>query len=130
MASAALMMKRFTALFTALEQTTRTSEKVAALRAYFAAAPPRDAAWALHFLSGRRLRRAVSTTLLRRWVSEETGYPEWLVDECFHHAGDLSETLALLLGAAVGTIAPLHEIVEQRLIPLQAMPVPAQRELV
>ena len=43
-------MKRFTQLFTALDETNRTNEKVAALQDYFRTAEPADAAWALHFL--------------------------------------------------------------------------------
>src|SRR5689334_2815525 len=103
-------------MFVELERTTRTSEKVVAIERYFADAPPRDGAWALFFLIGRRLRRAVSTGLLRQWVGEVTGYPLWLVEECFHHAGDLSETLALLLGEAPApSDLPLHRLAEERL---------------
>ena len=35
-------MKEFAALYTALDQTTRTSAKTAALAAYFASAPEAD----------------------------------------------------------------------------------------
>ncbi len=52
-------MKAFADLYTALDETTATSEKIAALVAYFRTAPPRDAAWAVHFLSGRRPKRLV-----------------------------------------------------------------------
>ena len=51
-------MRAFAELFAALDRTTRTQEKVAALEAYFRAAPPADAAWALWFLSGRQIGRA------------------------------------------------------------------------
>ena len=39
-------MKDFAELYAALDETTRTNEKVEALTRYFAAAPPADAAWA------------------------------------------------------------------------------------
>ncbi len=57
-------MQRFTALYTALDETNRTNEKVAALVEYFANAPAEDAAWALYFLTGRRLNRVISSTVL------------------------------------------------------------------
>ncbi len=43
-------MRLFKQLFDELDTTTRTGEKVRALERYFAAAEPRDAAWALVLL--------------------------------------------------------------------------------
>ena len=45
------IMKRFAALYEALDRTTSTNEKVAALAGYFSSAPPVDAAWAVWFLT-------------------------------------------------------------------------------
>ena len=42
-------MRRFAALYEALDRTRSTNAKVAALAAYFRDAPPGDAAWALFF---------------------------------------------------------------------------------
>ena len=90
-------MRAFTDLYWRLDATTSTNEKVAALRDYFAAAPPGDAACALGVLSGERQLRSVSTSQLREWAAEATGLPVWLVEECYAHVGDLAETLALVL---------------------------------
>jgi DNA ligase-1 len=90
-------MHLFAQLFNDLDTTTRTVEKVQALARYFAAAPARDAAWALYFLTGQRIKRAISTRLLRDWLSAETGLPLWIIDESYDAVGDLAETLALLL---------------------------------
>ena len=90
-------MKAFTDLYWRLDATTSTSEKVAALRDYFAAAPAGDAVAALGVLSGGRQLRSVSTSQLRTWAAEVTGLPAWLVEECYAHVGDLAETLALVL---------------------------------
>ena len=90
-------MKRFTDLYWRLDATTSTNEKVDALREYFAAALPEDAACAIEVLSGGRQLRAVSTALLREWAAEAAGIPHWLVEECYAHVGDLAETLALVL---------------------------------
>ena len=90
-------MKRFTDLYWQLDATNSTTEKVASLREYFAAARPEDAACALRVLSGGRQLRVVPTTLLRQWAAESAGIPLWLVEECYAHVGDLAETLALVL---------------------------------
>ena len=88
-------MKQFTDLYWRLDATTRTQDKLAALVDYFTAAAPADAACAVGVLCGARQLRAVSTALLRLWAAEETGLPEWLVEDAYAHVGDLAETLAL-----------------------------------
>ncbi len=90
-------MKRFAGLFTALDQTTSTNARVAALAAYFADAPEEDRLWTIALLSGRRPRRAVTTTRLREWAAERAGIPLWLFEECYPIVGDLAETIALIL---------------------------------
>ncbi|MCI5064100.1 ATP-dependent DNA ligase [bacterium] len=113
-------MKAFAELFRALDETTRTKEKVAALTRYFRTAQPRDASWALFFLTGEKLSRAVSSSLLKEWVSERTTLPLWMVEECYDSVGDLAETLALLLPEeSAGREESLAELVEGTLLPLQ-----------
>ena len=121
-------MKRFTQLFRELDRTTRTSDKVAALERYFHEAPPADAAWALQFLSGRTLRRAVSARELRQWIASETNLPDWLIDESYDAVGDAAETMALLLrDAGSGTELTLAQLVQERLVPLALLPSQAKR---
>jgi DNA ligase-1 len=124
-------MRRFADLYAALDRTTRTSTKVDALEAYFREAPAEDAAWALYFLSGGRLKRLVSTARLREWTAEISGYPLWLVEESYQAVGDLAETLALLLEepGGVGVDRPLHRLVETRLQPLAGADPDVQRQL-
>ena len=69
-------MKDFAALFTALDQTTKTNAKVAALAGYFETAPESDRLWTIALLSGRRPKRTVTTTRLREWASELAGLPQ------------------------------------------------------
>ena len=116
-------MERFARLYAELDATTATSAKVAAMVRYFASAPPEDAVWALHFLTGQKLKRTVSTTVLRDLAVRATGYPPWLVDECYGHVGDLAETIALLTqaGESRGAALPLHQWVA-RLRELPALP--------
>jgi DNA ligase-1 len=124
-------MQRFTALYTALDETNRTNDKIAALVEYFAAAPAADAAWALYFLTGRRLGRVISSTILRAWVAEESGLPLWLVEESYDAVGDLAETLALLLPTTTNEVdLPLHELVQERIKPLAKLDTASQLALV
>jgi DNA ligase-1 len=90
-------MKRFSELYWRLDGTTSTNEKVAALKDYFAAVPPEDAACGLTVLCGAKQLRAVPMKLLREWAAEAAGLPLWLLEECYAHVGDLAETLALVL---------------------------------
>ena len=90
-------MRRFVDLYLAMDATTKTNEKVAAMSYYFSVAPPADSAWALSLLMGRRPRVPVRRGLLRQWCLEVSGLSEWLFDECYGAVGDLSETLALLI---------------------------------
>jgi len=127
-------MEAFTRLFYALDATTRTSVKLAALGEYFRAAEPEDAAWSLHFLSGQRLKRLVKTSLLRLWAAEAADMPLWIVDECYEMAGDLAETLALLLppktqSTETAPLPGLAAVVQARLLPLATMDEPRQRAL-
>ena len=90
-------MKHFARLFTTIDQTTKTNVKVAALAAYFQAAPDEDKLWTVALFSGRRPKRAVTTTKLREWGAEVAGIPLWLFEESYPIVGDLAETIALVL---------------------------------
>ena len=68
-------MNRFAALFAALDGTTRTSVKTEALADYFRTAPEADRVWTIALLTGRRPRRAVTSTELRLWAAEAAGVP-------------------------------------------------------
>ena len=90
-------MRDFADLFTTLDQTTKTSVKTAALAEYFRTASEADRIWTIALLSGRRPRRAITTTKLREWAAERAGIPLWLFEACYPVVGDLSETIALVL---------------------------------
>ncbi|GGX56001.1 ATP-dependent DNA ligase [Tateyamaria omphalii] len=90
-------MKRFAALFNAIDQSTKTTVKVAALAEYFQEAPEEDRIWTIAIFSGRRPKRAVNTTRLREWGAEVAGIPLWLFEEAYPIVGDLAETIALVL---------------------------------
>ncbi len=123
-------MKAFAELYAELDETTRTGEKVDALARYFASAAPEDAAWAVHFLIGRRPKRLVPARRLAEWAMEAAGVPEWLFAECHEAVGDLAETITLLLPPPTDARddLPLHRWVEERLLPLRHEDEPGQRQ--
>ncbi|MBV8906470.1 MAG: ATP-dependent DNA ligase [Acidobacteriia bacterium] len=113
-------MRAFAELYAALDETTKTNAKIAALKRYLEGAQPEDAAWAIHFLIGRRPKRLLESRKLAQWAIEEAGVPDWLFGECFHAVGDFAETIALLLPPPTGSSAlPLHYWVEERLVPMR-----------
>jgi DNA ligase-1 len=99
-------MDDFAILFRALDQTTRTSAKVAALADYFRTAPEPDRVWTIALLSGRRPKRLIGTGQLRDWAAARAGVPLWLLEESYSVAGDLAETIALILPPGDGRAAP------------------------
>ena len=119
-------MDLFTQLFIALDQTNKTAAKSKLLSEYFKQASPADAAWAIYFLMGERMKRLVKTADLKQWACEISHYPEWLFAECYDHVGDLAETLALcIFSEDKFRKAPLKmslsELIENYLLPMKTM---------
>ncbi|MEO5701734.1 MAG: ATP-dependent DNA ligase [Casimicrobiaceae bacterium] len=123
-------MRAFTDLFLALDATSRTRVKVAALAAYFRDAPALDAAWATHFLTGRKLKRLVRGVDLRAAAVDASGVPPWLFESSYEAVGDLAETIALLVPDAVAHQAHDRSLaywVEHRIAPLAGLSPPEAR---
>jgi DNA ligase 1 len=112
-------MKQFAALFSQLDETTRTNEKVAAMARYFASADPRDAAWTVYFLSGERIKRLLNARRLAQWAMDEANVPGWLFEQSYEAVGDLAETITLLLPPPSNSSErPLHAWIEDVMVPL------------
>jgi DNA ligase-1 len=124
-------MRAFAQLYEALDRTTSTNAKVAALVAYFSSAPPADAAWALFFLTGRKIKRLIPSRVLWELTRDLTGWPEWLLEHCYAAVGDFAEAMALLNDrgdAAVGAPLPLSRWITERVLPLKQMDKDQQRD--
>ncbi|MBP7668060.1 MAG: ATP-dependent DNA ligase, partial [Burkholderiaceae bacterium] len=80
-------MRRFAALYAALDASTSTDAKVAALVQYLADAPPADAAWGVFFLAGGKPRQTVPTALLRAEATALAGIPDWLFEASYQAVG-------------------------------------------
>jgi DNA ligase 1 len=90
-------MRHFAELYLALDASTATSHKVAALVSYFAAAAADDAAWAVYFLAGGKPRQTVPSAVLRQAACDAAGIDDWLFEACYQAVGDLAETIAHVL---------------------------------
>ena len=126
-------MRAFADLFAALDGTTSTNAKVLAIVRYLAAAPPADAAWAVFFLTGRRLKRLLPYRAISEWTLALTGLDEWLLGECYAVVGDGAETATLMLDQIATEPAEplgLAEWVEGRILPLRQAPPEVQQRLV
>lgn len=92
-------MKDFAQLFTRIDESTKTTVKVAALADYFASATDDDKLWTIALFTGRRPKRTITATRLREWAAEVAGLPDWLFEESYSIVGDLAETISLVLPA-------------------------------
>jgi DNA ligase 1 len=126
-------MTRFARLFAAIDATTSTNAKVEAMSRYFEAAGSADAAWAIFFLTGRRLKRLVPSRAVGDWAMAATGVPQWLLAECYGVVGDGAETAALLLDqlpSAIGEEVSLSRWIEHRILPLRQADAAQQQDSV
>jgi DNA ligase-1 len=121
-------VRHFAQLYTTLDGTNKTNEKVAALIDYFNAADPESAAWATYLLCGRKIRQIIAIRRLCEWAIEEAGLAPWLFEECYEAVGDLAETICLVLPPSTSQSATsLSECIEQQLVPLRDAPETDQR---
>jgi DNA ligase 1 len=115
-------MRRFAQLFAELDATTATGAKVEALKRYFAATAPRDAAWAVYFLAGGKPRQVVPVGRLGELACRVAGIDAWLFDACYQAVGDFAETVAAVLPPpAHDSDLGLADWVEERLLPLRGL---------
>src|SRR3990167_283861 len=113
-------MQRFARLYAALDASTATDSKLAALQRYLAEADAADAAWGLYFLAGGKPRQTVPTALLRAEATAPVGIPDWLFEASYQAVGDLAETIAQVLPPPRGRSAlGLAAWVTERLLPLR-----------
>jgi DNA ligase-1 len=90
-------MKKFSSLIESLEVSNKTNDKIDAMVRYLTSAPDKDKLWLTALFTGRRPKRPVKSTLMRQWIAEITGLPDWLIAESYSSVGDLGETIALVL---------------------------------
>ncbi len=130
-------MNDFARLYDKIDSTTGTNAKIEAMADYFRTAPPDDAAWALYYLTGRRLKRFIPSKSMRDWTLDLTGMSLWLYEESYSSVGDSAECCALLIDS-MSHVPQVNEEpdltldtwMRDRIIPLAKMDEPDQKERV
>ena len=90
-------MKLFVQLFHRIDQSSDVNQKREALVWYFSKTSDTDRLWTIGLLSNKTPKRIVTTAVLKEWATEITNTPLWLFEESQRVAGDLVETISLLL---------------------------------
>lgn len=115
----------FARLYEALDASTATSAKLAALVRHFERAEPADAAWAVYFLAGGKPRQIVPTAVLRETACAAAGVDDWLFEACYQAVGDLAETIVHVLPPGAGQRAGgglgLAAWMDERLLPARGL---------
>ncbi len=90
-------MNEFVALFFALEANKSLISKQNLLTSYLKGLPSAQLLFATALFLNRKPKKCASSTDLKEWLKACSDYPDWLISECYHHCGDLAETLNLLI---------------------------------
>jgi DNA ligase 1 len=125
-------MENLAKLYDKIDQTKSTKEKIQYIKDYFLNHPSEDAAWALFFLSGHKIKRLIGSRKLFEWCLEKVDLPEWLISESYAAVGDTAETIALLMNSneSKSTIKQhsLSEWLRDKILPLQGLNADLQKE--
>ncbi len=90
-------MYAFAQLYSKLDQTNKTNQKLSILADFFNEASSEDKIWVLYFLTGGKIGKHVNSSQLKSWAQQESNIPEWLFKESYTIVGDSSETIARIL---------------------------------
>lgn len=90
-------MRSWVQLWEDLELSPDRGSQAVRLSQYFRSVGPREGAWALHLLLGRKVRHRIALDELKQAVLAATGFPLWLVEECLNTGPDAAEVLALMV---------------------------------
>ena len=91
-------MHLFSRLYSKLDQTNSTRDKVKILSNFFEKADFEDAAWTIYIIMGKQKKRLVKRSTLIKALEEVSGYETWIISDAYTTVGDFAETVSLLLG--------------------------------
>jgi hypothetical protein len=117
-----LTVERFARLCEELADAADEAERLARLRAYLRDVDADEASAAAWLLGGNRPPRAISRAQLRDVALRASGLPRWLFDAGHREAGNLVETIALVLPVARLPSSPsLAWWLRERVLPLSRL---------
>src|SRR5690606_5906981 len=97
-------MKVLAKLINALDSTNKTGSKIIAIERFLEESTELDKYWFLRLFTGKRPRRSVKTSLMRQWATQISDVPDWLFQESYLAAGDLAETISLIIPPATKSV--------------------------
>ncbi len=80
-----------------IDSSNKTLDKVEAMFQYFSNVDEADILPVVGLFFGKRPKKLAKTNELKQWAIQKAGISEWLFEECYAVAGDLSETISKLL---------------------------------
>ncbi|MFY8021226.1 MAG: ATP-dependent DNA ligase [Bacteroidia bacterium] len=80
-----------------IDSSNKSLDKIEALYQFFLHADESEILPVIGLFFGKRPKRIAKTNELRSWAIEKAGISDWLFEECYAVAGDLSETISKLL---------------------------------
>ena len=83
-----------------IDSSNKNLDKIEALHQFFLKANEDEILPVIGLFFGKRPKRIAKTNELRTWAIEKAGISEWLFEECYVVAGDLSETISKLIPAS------------------------------
>lgn len=93
-------MRKFAALFRALDQSSRGADSLSALLRYLKSTDDPDRLWAIALLTNKRPKTVLKINVIRNWAIESAALPMWLFEASQELVGDITEAIAYMLPQA------------------------------
>ena len=95
------MLSHFITVCDRLEQNSDENAQIRLLKTLTELLRSRDGGLVVFLLTGKTVKRKLTTTLLKESYLEQSGLPEWMFVQCNELTGDIAETVALLAGTPI-----------------------------
>ena len=120
-------MKTFSLLYSRLDETNSTLDKVEILSNFFKDADYEDAAWTIYIMMGKQKKRLIKRSTLMKLLEDVSGYESWLISDAYAVVGDFAETVSLILGhnhipIQLGRNHSIAQWMKNEIIPLNKQP--------
>lgn len=115
-------MKTLVHLLQTLEETSATHQKKEAIVLYLSSVNEIERLHTIALFCQRTPKRPVKIALFKQWIAEYLALPLWLIEECHHTVGDLSETISLLVSSETTEITTSLPDILQHLYELPGKP--------
>ncbi len=92
-----MSLNQFSELFLDLDSSNSINKKLEILKNYFSMNNDLENSWSIYLLAGKKNKRFISGSSLKKLFSDIYEFPLWLIDTCYLKVGDSAEVITLLL---------------------------------